>query len=288
MNDSSAAAIRNWAVHQASLEALERSLEALGEVGVEPLVVKGIVLAYELYDDVALRPLRDVDLRVEPQELLRAVRALLQRGWRIDFASSQLGAVGFYVGPTLVELECTVGPPGLCGLSVARMAARSRRRRLPNGITVREPDLVDHAVLLVVNMFKDKLVDCPRWSVDDLVAIASHAEFDLGAFLVRVREARIQALTWIVADWLARERQSVRWRAIREAMPSGPRRPLYTWAFRRMLERAPASTTTRVLARLGSDAAASRAGAVLATCAGSTVAWMGTRMVRSNRSELPR
>ncbi len=275
---SEADVIRNWAIHQTSLEALERALQALREVGVEPIVVKGIVLAYELYDDVALRPLSDVDLRVRPHEFMRAARALLMRGWQIDFASSQLGAVGFYVGPTLVELECTVGPPGLCGLSVARMAARSRRRTLPSGLTIREPDLVDHAVLLVVNAFKDKLVDCPTWSVDDLVAMASHPEFDLEVFLTRVREARAHALTWIVADWLARERGSVQWGAICEAMHSGPRRPLYTWALRRLRERAPASAATRVLARLGSDAPASCVAAALATGAGTAVSWLGARV----------
>jgi hypothetical protein len=271
-------AIRNWANHQASLEALARSLEALREVGVDPVVVKGIVLAYELYDDVALRPMRDVDLRVRPHELLRAARAMWRRGWPMDFSSPQLGAVGFYVGPTLVELECTVGPPGLCALSVARVAARSHRRTLPNGIRVREPDLVDHAVLLVVNAFKDKLFDCPRWSVDDLVAITSHPDFDVDAFLARVREARTHALTWIVADWLARERASARWGAIRDRMRSGPRRPLYAWAFRKLREVAPASIATRVVARLGSDSPVSRAGALLATCAGTGVAWLGARV----------
>jgi hypothetical protein len=284
MTEVGAARIRNWAVHQACLGALAESLEVLRRAGVEPLVVKGMVLAYELYDDVADRPLRDVDLRVRPRNLLRATRALLARGWRIAFDSNQLGAVGFWVGPALVELECTVGPPGLCGLSVAHLVERSRRRTLPNGVVVTEPDLVDHAVLLVVNAFKDKLVDCPPWSVDDLVAIASHPRFDDAAFVARVREARVRALTWIVADWLAQERASGRWRAIRDALHRRSPRPLYAWALRRMRERAPASVATRLLARLGSDAPASRAAAVLATIAGSAVAWMGARVHHGPRA----
>jgi hypothetical protein len=278
VNESGTERIRNWAVHQACLGALAESLEALRRAGIEPLVVKGMVLAYELYDDVADRPMSDVDLRVRPRELVRAVRALLARGWRIDFASNQLGAVGFYVGRTLVELECTVGPPGLCGLSVARMAERSRRRTLPNGVAVTEPDLVDHAVLLVVNAFKDKLVDCPPWSVDDLVSIASHARFDTAAFVARVREARARAITWIVADWLARERGSGPWRTIRDAVHSRSPRPTYAWALRRLREGAPASVVTRVLARLGSDVPASRVAALVATGAGSAVAWIGARV----------
>src|SRR5262249_47364471 len=160
-----------WAAHEAALEGLRRSLAALRGAGVEPIVVKGMVLAYELYDDVAQRPLADVDLRVRPSRFLRAVRALRARGWPVDPTSKQLGSIGFKVGTALVEIESTVGPPGLCGLTIAQMEARARRRVLPSGIAVREPDIVDHAIVLVVNAFKDKLADCPSWSIGDLVAI---------------------------------------------------------------------------------------------------------------------
>jgi hypothetical protein len=264
--------IATWAAHEVALEALRRALEALREAGIEPLVVKGIVLAYELYDDVAERPLADVDLRVRPTEFLRAGHALRARGWQVDPTSKQLGSIGFFVGKALVEIESTVGPPGLCGLSVARMEGRARRRVLPGGLAVREPDVVDHAILLVVNAFKDKLVDCPPWSVDDLVRIATHADFDGEEFVQRVREVRALTLTWIVADWLVRERRSSAWRSIRDAIGAAPPRPEYVRAFRRTIERAPQSLHARMLARIGSDAPASRLWAVMATVAGTAVA----------------
>jgi hypothetical protein len=278
MMDSRADPIATWAVHQAALEALARSLDALRKAGIEPLVVKGMVLAYQLYSDVAQRPLSDVDLRVRRREYLPAVRALLARGWRIDYTSKQLGAIGFVVGRALVEIECTVGPPGLCGLGIARMTDRARPRRLPNGITVLEPDVVDHAILLAVNAFKDKLVDCPRWSVDDLVAIASHPEFDVDRFLARVSESETKTVVWIVANWLAGQRRSSVWRAIRDRIGSRPPRRAYAWAFQRLVERGPRSAAARVVARVGSDRLFSRGLALGASGIGSMVSWIGARV----------
>jgi hypothetical protein len=261
-----------WARHEVALHALGRALEALRAAGVDPLIVKGMSLAYELYDDVADRPLSDVDLRVRPGEFLRAASALRERGWAVDPRSRQLGSIGFFVGHGLVEIESTIGPPGLCGLTVARVASRARARVLPGGLYVREPDIVDHAIVLVVNAFKDKLVDCPSWSVRDLVVIADHAEFDRLSFLSRVREACAQTLTWIVADWLMNEHRSDAWRDIRDALGPAPLRPAYARTFQRAVFRAPHSTRARVLARIGSDDPASRLWALTATLAGTAVA----------------
>jgi hypothetical protein len=278
-----APAIATWAAHEVALDALGRSLEALRDVGVEPLVVKGVALAYELYQDVADRPLADVDLRVRPREFRRAASALRARGWRVDPTSRQLGSIGFLVGRGLVEVESTVGPPGLCGLTVARMASRSRRRVLPGRLEFREPDVTDHAILLVVNAFKDKLLDCPPWSVDDLAAIVGHVDFDRALFLERVREARSETLTWIVADWLVRERGCEPWRAIREALGSVPLRPRYANAFQSFALRAPQSMAARLLARVGSDAPASRLWALAATVIGTGVASLRRRAQRAPR-----
>jgi hypothetical protein len=266
-----------WASHEIALHALGQALEALRAAGVDPLVVKGMSLAYELYEDVADRPLDDADLRVRPGEFLRAAGALRKRGWAVDPRSRQLGSIGFLVGHGLVEIESTIGPPGLCGLTVARVASRARARVLPGGLSFREPDVVDHAIVLVVNAFKDKLVDCPSWSVRDLVAIAEHPEFDRPSFLGRVREARAQTLTWIVADWLAHGHRSAVWRDIRDALGPAPLRPAYARAFQRAAFGAPHSTRARVLARIASDDPASRFWALTAAVAGTAVAHFRAR-----------
>jgi hypothetical protein len=113
--------------------------------------------------------------------------------------------------------------------------------------------------------------------VDDLAAIVAHADFDRAVFLERIREARSQTLTWIVADWLVRERRCEAWRAIRDALGSAPLRPRYANAFRLAVLRGPQSMAARMLARVGSDAPASRLWALTATVIGTTVASLRPR-----------
>jgi hypothetical protein len=61
--------------------ALERALAALGEAGVEPIVLKGPALASTLYPTRDLRPFGDLDLLVRPPELARADQALRALGY---------------------------------------------------------------------------------------------------------------------------------------------------------------------------------------------------------------
>ena len=85
-------ATATWIRHQLAEEALRDVLDALARAGVRAVAVKGIVLAQTLYADVADRPIQDVDLRILPEDLARAVRAGRARGWELDYSSRQTGA----------------------------------------------------------------------------------------------------------------------------------------------------------------------------------------------------
>jgi hypothetical protein len=266
-------AIATWARHEESLVSLRRALEILDAASVPALVVKGMVLAYTLYDDVAHRPMSDVDLRVRPRDYVRATRAMRAAGFRADWMSRRLGSIGFRVGRVTVELESTVGPPGMCALRIAEMMTRSRERVLSGGLRVREPELHDHAALLVVNAFKDKLVDAMPWALGDLELIA--ARIDAGVFVERVRAARLRTIAWIVADWMATERGSERWRELRDRLGARPPRPLYARTLRALVARGPSGVLTPALARVGSDSLPLRAWALAATGLGLGVSALG-------------
>ena len=265
--------IANWVRHEQALVALRWTLAALEEARVPVLVVKGMVLAYSLYDDVAERPLSDVDLRIRPRDFFRVLRAMRARGLEAHWESRQLGAVSFLLGGTLVEFETSVGPPGLCALSVGRMMERAQERALGGGLRVQEPELHDHAVLLVVNAFKDKMVDCPKWSMDDLDTIAKRVDPDM--FLARIEEARLTAVTWFVADWLAGERQSASWGSIRDRLGSQSSRRASR--LRTLFKAHRGSFAARVLARIASDSPAQRAWSLAAASAGTAVWWLARR-----------
>jgi hypothetical protein len=124
----------------------------------------------------------------------------------------------------------------------------------------------------VVNAFKDKIVHCPSWSLSDLERIVDAPSFDAGELVRRAKAARIETVTWIVADWLVRHRASASWRAIRDRLGARARRPLYAVAYRKLADSAPGGLPMRLLARAGSDAPLRRARALCGAMLGSLIA----------------
>jgi hypothetical protein len=259
-------AIATWIQHERATVALKATLPILAAVRVRPVVVKGMVLAHWLYDDVADRPISDVDLRVMPQELPRVLKAMAAHGIRKNRPTRQLGAASFAVHDTLVEFETSVGPPGLCALTVRQIFARAHERILPSGLQVLEPEIHDHAVHLVVNVFKDKFFGAMPWSIRDLDLIV--ARLDIDHFLQRVRAAELRTVTWIVADFMARERGNEIWNAIRRDLGSKPPRPLYVGVLRHLIDHHPLSVATPAFARIGADSPGRRLWALSAAALG--------------------
>lgn len=231
--------------------------EVLAEVGaalrqahIDALVVKGAATASLLYADPSERPIRDIDLRVRPEDVARVYRLGLARGWALHARWRVYGNVVFVVRGLQVDFEGHLGAPGLCGLPVADVIARASPTKL--GLLV--PHVVDHALVLVINAFKDKIVYAPRWSLSDLERIVRAPTFDRDAFLRRVEGAKAGTMTWFVADWLARERNDAVWSSIRDALKThAERRHRYVSWLEDRTRHGPSSLSCRVLARMGAD-----------------------------------
>jgi hypothetical protein len=223
----------------------------------EVLPVKGIVTARTLYDDPAERTLADVDVRVAGPAALERVVAFAREGGHLVIKHSRAYEnVVVDLEGVEVDVECHVGPPGVCALTVRSMLHRSTIRDDVFGFPCAIPEVHDHALLLAVNVFKDKLVGAAPWSIEDLVRIAASAGFEPAALAERARACRSVAIAWIVADWLA-ERSSG-WRDVRDALGTRPPRRLYIRLYRWLAANAPTSVPARGVARAGSDDLARR------------------------------
>jgi hypothetical protein len=243
-----------WASHLTARRVLELVVPALEKAGVPALVAKGVVTAQTLYDDAAQRPIGDIDLKVRPEDLSSAARIAREEGWSIVEWKPAYGSFVFFVEELAVsvDVEAYVGPPGMCALTVADMLSRAQRWEPGAGVFI--PEIHDHAVLLCVNTFKDKLSMAFSWSLEDVVRIAVAKEFDPGRFVERARSAKVACLAWIVADWMAREKKSEAWSEIRKRLGGDhPPRELYARAFRRVSRVAPEGLVARVLARIAAD-----------------------------------
>ncbi len=84
-----------------------------------------------------------------------------------------------------------------------------------------EPELHDHALILVLNLFKDGLRYMP-WSLEDLRRIVRQEQFDAEVLVSRAREGHVLSALWIVADWLSERESGDEWRLVRERVGHRP------------------------------------------------------------------
>jgi hypothetical protein len=245
--------------HLVAQAVLAKVLPRFEADGIVALPVKGIVTGGELYADVTERPITDIDLRVVPERLEDVARIVTREGWQRVVYSRAYGNIGFRVDRFSIDVETTVGPPGLCSLRVADMITRATRT--PPPISQLRPEIHDHAILLCVNVFKDKITRAAPWALRDVELIVARPDFVIDEFIARVQVSRVVSLVWIVADWMATARESARWAAVRDRLGPSPR-PLYARLYRTLLARDDDSLPLRLLARAGSDAKRERARAL--------------------------
>jgi hypothetical protein len=242
-----------FVTHLLAESILARALPRFEAAGVDVLPVKGIVTAGLLYDDVSERPITDIDLRIRPRDLERALEVGKRAGWTLLRYSRPYLNVVFRTDGLSLDVEASIGPPGLCAIDVGDMITRARRVESPYGYRYLEPELHDHAVVLCVNAFKDKLSRCAPWAVSDVERIARLPAFDPDRFIEAARRGAALSMAWIVADWMAEERGVAAWRTVRDRIGAAPR-AVYARLYRALQRRDDNSLPLRLLTRAASDA----------------------------------
>ena len=95
---------------------LERMVRALSTRDIDVVLLKGAALIATVYPDIALRPMRDVDLLVRPDDLIAATAVLAECGYAEEHAVPGATAQPrrALVGPRgwlAVDLHINLGPP---------------------------------------------------------------------------------------------------------------------------------------------------------------------------------
>lgn len=237
--------------------ALSELLPELEKLHVEVMVVKGVALAHCLYGDQAERPISDVDLRIRPSKL-HLVRALArQKGWTVIQDAPIYDNLVLEIHGHQVDIEGHVGPPYVSALGIGDLFPRAVQQKFSSGFTALVPSLEDHALLLILNIFKDKIATAQSWAIEDVRRIVDAPTFDVEVFLRRVAEAGVRTMTRIVAAHMV-TLGSTTWQAILLAL-GRETRPLYAKLVRaRFQTSSSADLATRVLARVGSDSPRAR------------------------------
>jgi hypothetical protein len=247
--------LSTWLLQETGVQILREVVARCEAEAIPVLPVKGIVTSRLLYRDVAERPISDVDVRVRAHDLRAFRRIAASSGWRCLRVAMTYQNLVYDFGALSLDVEACIGPPGLCGLDVGTMLQRAERREIAPGLWVLVPEIHDHAIVLAINAFKDKIVTAASWSIADLERIVVQPGFRPGVLVERAKDARVLTIVWLVAAWMETARGSEIWGAIRVAIESTGRvRRLYARLVQRGLRTAEgAPMSMRLLARIGAD-----------------------------------
>jgi hypothetical protein len=240
-----------WARREVAQRVLETVSGAFGDAGIDVLAVKGVVTAEWLYERAGDRPLVDVDIRIRSGDFKAAIKRSAREGWAIERRVWSYRNLVLGVDGLAVDVECYIGPPAFAAVSVDEVLRRATKDA--RGFWI--PETYDHALLLTINVFKDKLTHAMPWAIEDVARVVDLPGFDVNTYIQRVREARVAGLTWIVADWMADRRGHATWRTIRSLLGGdAPARRRYTAVMRRLLRDGDTrGLPVRVLGRAASD-----------------------------------
>jgi Uncharacterised nucleotidyltransferase len=230
-------------------------------------VVKGFALAHKQYDDSAERPLADVDLRLMAHELAPACKAAESIGFRVTAQSRVYGNAVLLREGQYFDLETQVGPPYFTRLSVANIRSRQQQITTARGLTFYAPDLTDHALVLCVNVFKDKFTGAPTYALRDARDIPLAAGFSGDQLVARANECNMHTLVYMVAHWFS-QRGADHWTPIAAALRGRIDRVHYLWLMDKLLARNQAnSMALRLATRLVPEDRTDRARCALWTAA---------------------
>jgi hypothetical protein len=251
----SALATLGWADNELKSAAFVGVSRVAAAHGVPVVPVKGVLTAHILYADPSTRPMVDVDVRVRARDLDRLCAAGQEHGWRLVERSRAYCTAAFEVEGERVELESHLGPPGFCRITADDLVARATEHVEPFGVPHLQPEVHDHALLMLVNVFKDQLVEASHHALLDLVRIAKVPGFSFPVLAERARDGGVATLAWLVAEWMEREKGQPRWAELRAALGERPPRPRYAAAFRFLaIPGQEASLPLRLLVRAAPDA----------------------------------
>jgi hypothetical protein len=259
--------VAGWARHAHGRNVLEEVLRVCAKNDIPVAPVKGIVTGRWLYEDPSERWIQDIDLRIAPTNMRRMKQAGESAGWRVLDWSPIYRNLLFRVNGMMVELEAHIGPRGVCDLSVSEVLSRAKEQTEPFGFSHMQLEIHDHALLLILNAFKDKVVEANAGAIQDLERIAALSGFDPSRLAALAARTGVATIAFIVGDWLVRTRGAAAWRPVLAALGRPPR-ATYARLFEQLMNQ-PDTLRFRLLARAGSDRAVNQA---LATS--TMVAWV--------------
>jgi len=150
-----------WSRHNRNLMHLEEAVTRLAKIGIQPMALKGPLLAQRYYAPPFLRkPSVDLDIAVRACEVGRACETFLDEGYTIDGSLAETLDVDHHLTllhpekPRL-ELHFRLSHRSL-GLEVEEFLKRAQPHRLPGGGAMLIPAPADEIFHLMLHVVQDR------------------------------------------------------------------------------------------------------------------------------------
>lgn len=193
-----AAAYRAQAIAALGQQAeLIRTVDLLRAAGFAPLALKGAWLARYAYPHPALRPLRDIDLLLDPATVIPATTVLLQAGYR-QMEAAELPLADLLLtdkhlppllspGGTVVELHHRLWEPDgrMDHASPAAIDAGVRARAMTETDGIAYPAPADMLAHLIAHAVYSHRLDCGPLLLADIDYLLRARQIDWPAFWAR-------------------------------------------------------------------------------------------------------
>ena len=220
------------------VRALADVLALADSVGVTVVPVKGVVLARWLYDDLAERPYRDLDLLVARADLPAMIDAVTARGWPIRHRSLEMGELEFSIGRVTVEIHAEFSRRDFSRLSTDEVLARAVPDRETFPFEILRIDDIDHFLLLIANVIRKAFVYANRHQPADIDRLLAQLEPRWPELVARIETARFGNAVRVAATWMREEHGSAALAQFATRLPDRGR-PLFAVAMRQYWRRAP-------------------------------------------------
>lgn len=178
--------------------ALTRLARAFADAEVAMVALKGARLAFFDYPEAALRPMRDIDLLVAPEDLPRALDAMAKAG--CDVPADRTGAIAKaldgdkHLDPILlpdcerfVELHHRIAEPGLPCIDTAKILAGAKVERL-GGTAIAFPDDRDMLGHQVLHAVYNHRFDCGPLALVDISQMLARTRIDADHFVATAQD----------------------------------------------------------------------------------------------------
>lgn len=171
----------------------------LHDAGIQSVALKGAFLAFFAYRAPGLRPMRDLDLLVQPEDAVRAFEVMKSHGYRAGFdgAPEAYFADRIHLPPLVgpeggaLELHHRLTPPGVAHSRRFEERLWSRRLgRTLGGVEISFPRAEDMLLHLCVHAVLDHQLDVGPLALMDIAMLVEAESLDWHDFLRCVDEGQ--------------------------------------------------------------------------------------------------